>query len=336
MYTRKLGKSNLSVSALGLGCWAIGGETYYLSGDKRLPLHWGNVDDNESVRAVKKAIDLGVNFFDTADAYGCGHSESILGQAIKGHRDEVVIATKFGNVFDEQSKTWLGHPDPPITRDYLFKQCKASLKRLNTDFIDLYLFHWKEYDANLVSDLIPFLDELVSEGMIRYYGWSTPFTKQAQEMIKGKSCIAIQYNYNILERNPNMLALCSTFNQASITRGPFAMGLLTGKYTSDSKFPTNDMRHSWWDLHDGRQAQQLKLLDSIQEILTRDGRSLIHGSLGWLWAIDPLTVPIPGFRSVNQVEETIKALEFGPLSKNVMEEIDEVLQPFLDEMIILD
>ena len=133
-----------------------------------------------------------------------------------------------------------------------------------------------------------------------------------------------------------MLNLCSRFNQASITRGPFAMGLLTGKYSSDSKFPKNDMRHSWWNLKDGRQAQQLKLLDSIQEILTRDGRSLVHGALGWLWAISPLTVPIPGFRTLNQVEETVKALEFGPLSKSAMEEIDEMLQPFLNDMVVLD
>ncbi|MFW9917763.1 MAG: aldo/keto reductase [Candidatus Thorarchaeota archaeon] len=334
--TRKLGSSEIVVSALGLGCWAAGGSLWYLQDGQRYPLSYGTIRDDEIIRAIHRALDLGVNFYDTADAYGCGHSERILGRAIEDYRDQVILATKFGNVFDEKSRTWLGHPDPPLTREYIHQCCEASLKRLSTDYIDLYQFHWKEYDVKLVSELIPLLDELVEEGMIRYYGWSTPYLEQAREFVKGTRCIAIQYNYNIFERNPEMLAFCSEFNQASIIRGPYAMGLLTGKYTDGSKLPENDMRHAWWNFKDGRQAEQLKLLASIQEILTRDNRTLVQGALGWLWSIDPQTIPIPGFKSVEQVEETIGALEFGPLPNEQMEEIEQILEPFLSDMIVID
>ena len=208
--TRKLGKSGIEVSAIGLGCWAIGGPLWYLSDGERLPLSWGKVDDKESIRTIHRALDLGITFFDTADSYGCGHSERILGQALEGRREDVIIATKFGDLFDEKTKTWLGHnhPNGIITQEFVRKACEASLKRLNTDYIDLYQLHWKEYAADLATDLLSILDDLVDEGKIRSYGWSTPNSKLVHGFAEGSHCASIQYNYNILERNPDMLALC--------------------------------------------------------------------------------------------------------------------------------
>ena len=335
-FKRSLDRSGLSVSALGLGCWAIGGETWYMDGDTRRLLSWGNVDDKESIRAIQRALDIGINFFDTADSYGAGHSEQIFGNAIDGRRDEVVISTKFGGIFDE-TRTWLGHPHPNgrVTRDFVRKACDASLKRLGTDYIDLYFLHWKEYDAGLATDLVPVLEELVNENKIRYYGWSTPYTEQALVFTKGQHCTSMEYNYNIFERNPDMLALCREHDLSTIARGPLAMGILTGKYTRNSRIPDNDLR-SRWNLKEGRIAQQLEMLEAIQGVLTRDGRTLPQAALGWLWALDLKIVPIPGFKTVKQVEENFEALEFGPLSRNQMREIECVLKEFSYDFVFLD
>src|SRR5262245_14983095 len=126
MLTRRLGRSQLTVSALGLGCWAIGGP--FWRGEN--PVGWGEVDDKQSLAALQRALDLGVNFFDTSDVYGCGHSERILGQALAGKRDQVIIATKFGNIFDEQARQITGASGEP---DYIPRACEASLRRLQTD-----------------------------------------------------------------------------------------------------------------------------------------------------------------------------------------------------------
>ena len=332
--TRKLGKSGIEVSAIGLGCWAIGGPLWYETDGKRIALSYGDVDDNESIRAINRAIELGLTFFDTADAYGAGHSERILGSVLKEYRDDVVISTKFGGMFDEKTKVWTGDPDL-IQPETIREACNSSLRRLGTDYIDLYLFHCKEYDANLASDILRVLDDLVDQGLIRSYGWSTPYLDRVSAFVKGAHCTAIQYNYNILERNPEVLALCKESNQASIARGPYAMGLLTGKYNKGSEMPKDDIR-SGWDLRKGHLAKQLEMLDMIQEILTRDGRTLAQAAIGWLLALDDQVIPIPGFKSVKQVEETIESLQFGPLSNKQMSEIEKTLEPFIDDLIYLD
>ena len=332
--TRKLGKSGIEVSAIGLGCWAIGGALWYEYEGKRIPLSYGQVDDKESIRAIHRAIELGVTFFDTADAYGAGHSERILGSVLKEYRDDVIISTKFGGMFDENSRVWLGDPDL-IQPETIREACASSLKRLSTDYIDLYLFHCKEYDANLAPDVLSVLDDLVDEGLIRSYGWSTPYLDRVRSFAEGAHCTAMQYNYNILERNPEVLSFCKESNQASIARGPYAMGLLTGKYNKSSKMPKDDMR-SGWDLQKGHLAKQLEMLDMIREILTRDGRTLTQAAIGWLLALDDQVIPIPGFKSVKQVEDTMETLQFGPLSTKQMFEIEKILEPFSDDLVYFD
>jgi aryl-alcohol dehydrogenase-like predicted oxidoreductase len=334
---RRLGGSDLRVSAMGLGCWAAGGSLWYMDGDTRYPLCWGEVDDEESIRAIQRAMDLGINYFDTADSYGAGHSEEVLGKAVEGRRGEVVISTKFGDLFESDTRTWLGHdhPNGRVTREYVRKACDASLKRLSTDYIDIYFFHWKEYDSSYAIELVPVLEELVDENKIRYYGWSTPYIEQAQVFTEGRHCIAMQYNYNIFERNPEMLDLCSKHGLTTVARGPLAMGILTGKYTKNSKIPENDVR-SRWNLKEGRIAQQLEMLDAIREVLTEDGRTLPQAALGWLWALDPQVVPISGFKTVKQVEDNFKAIRYGPLSPRQMRDIDEILREFPYNLIELD
>jgi len=323
MFTRKLGRSEIEVSAMGLGCWAIGGPWWYVGDGEPSPSGWGRVDDAESIHAIHAAMDLGVNFFDTADAYGCGHSERVLGKAVAGRRDRVVIATKFGKQFDEEKKHYFGHETNPAL---IRKACEASLRRLNTDVIDLYQFHWGDYDGDAL-EVCATLEALVAEGKIRAYGWSTDNPENARIFSEGEHCSAIQQAIHVAYTQSfvrDILTLCENKNLASINRGPLAMGLLTGKFTDKTTFPEDDIRHDW-NLKTGRLLEIRERLSALREILTSGGRTLAQGALAWLWACSPNTIPIPGFKNVQQATENSKAMEFGPLTGGQFLQIEEIM-----------
>jgi aryl-alcohol dehydrogenase-like predicted oxidoreductase len=322
--TRTLGRSGIEVSAMGMGCWAIGGP--FWAGE--IPLGWGEVDDNESTRAIHAALELGVTFFDTANVYGAGHSERVLGQALKGRREQVAIATKFNAVFDETTRQVTGSDTTPAG---IRKACEDSLRRLGTDYIDLYQFHDNGFPAEKAGPVRDTLEELVTKGKIRAYGWSTDFPKSAEFFASGEHCATIQAELNVLDDNAAILAICEKENLAVINRGPLAMGLLTGKYVGDVKPSADDVRGQkspeWMKyFKDGKaSADYMKKVDAIREILTSNGRSISQGALAWLWARSLKTIPIPGFRTVKQVEENCKAMEFGPLTSDQMAEIGRIL-----------
>lgn len=318
VFKRTLGRSGLPVSAMGLGCWAIGGPWFWLDG----PGGWGDIDDNESIRAIHAALDLGINFFDTAANYGTGHSERILGRALEGKRDKAVIATKFGFVVDEDAKRVSLRTDDHLL--HVRNECEDSLRRLNTDVIDLYQLHVWDYPLEKVPAMVELLESLVSEGKIRYYGWSTDSVEGARLFAQGKNCVAIQHDLNVVLDAPEMLALCEELDLASINRSALARGALSGKYTNDSVFPQNDVRNDSWS-RDHFFAPTLSQLDALREILTSNGRSLVQGALAWIWARSEKTIPIPGFKTVAQVEENAKAMELGPLTPEQMKEIDGLL-----------
>lgn len=317
MLTRSLGTSGISVSALGLGCWAIGGP--FWKGAK--PVGWGQVDDRESIRAIHRAVELGITFFDTADIYGCGHSERVLGQALVGRRDQVVIATKFGQTFDEATRQGTGYD---VTPEHIRRACDASLRRLNIDVIDLYQLHVKDVDLTRAKVVRDTLEGLVAAGKIRWYGWSTDDPASARAFAEGAHCTAIQQRLNVFEGNFETLAICEQFNLASINRSPLAMGLLTGKFTVDTQFPADDVRSGRYDFK-GAQADTLRRFERIRNILCADGRSSAQAALGWLWARSGKTIPIPGFRNVEQVEENAGALHWGPLQHNQMKQIESII-----------
>lgn len=318
MYKRMLGRSGLEISAMGMGCWAIGGPFWH----NGQPVGWGEVDDQESITSLHRALDRGITFFDTAGVYGCGHSERILGQAIAGQRDNLVIATKFGQVFDEETRQVKYY-------DYSPKQirldCEASLRRLNTDVIDLFQLHVKDVDTEEAIIVRETLEELVNEGKIRFYGWSTDITENAKIFADGQHCAVVQQQLNIFEGNEEILALCEEENLASVNRSPLSMGLLTGKFSISSKIPNDDVRIRRPALQEER-AVRLEILEKIKWILTEDGRTLAQGALGWLWARSGQTIPIPGFKSIVQVEENIGATNFGPLTEIQMNQISEILR----------
>ena len=320
---RPLGSSGIQVSAMGMGCWAIGGP-WLMRGNQA---GWGDVDDDESIHAIHRALELGVTFFDTAANYGSGHSERVLGRALAGRRDQVVIATKFGYLVDEETRR-VEFYDDDLNSDQvvsrLRQDCEASLRRLGIDCIDLYQFHINDYSPAKAVAVRDALEELVADGRIRFYGWSTDHAEGARVFAKGKHCVAIQHDLNVIKDAPEVLAVCEEFGLASINRSPLVRGAITGKYTADSKFQSNDLRHRDY-FRQQWLGPTLEKLDALREILTSGGRTLAQGALAWIWARSPMTIPIPGIRNVAQATENAEAMRFGPLSDDQMKEIERLL-----------
>jgi aryl-alcohol dehydrogenase-like predicted oxidoreductase len=300
---RTLGRSGIEVPAVGMGCWAIGGP-WEMSGAQA---GWGVVDDAESTRAIHAALEHGASFFDTAANYGAGHSERVLGAALKGRRDQAVIATKVGHKIDLES----------------------SLRRLQTDYVDVYLLHVWSLSIEHALEAREVFDDLVRQGKIRTYGWSTDRTDAIEAFSTEPGCGVVEQELNIFTGNAELLALAERLNLGSINRAPLGMGLLTGKITPETRFGEGDIRQKveWFPGIKGGRANQAWLdgLVAMREILTSGGRTLAQGALAWLWGRSLNTVPIPGFRTVAQVEENAKAMEFGPLTAGQMAEIDGIL-----------
>jgi aryl-alcohol dehydrogenase-like predicted oxidoreductase len=240
----------------------------------------------------------------------------------------VVIATKFNSIFNEETREVTGSSAAP---EDIRQACEDSLRRLDTDYIDLYQFHDNGYPADKAKPVRETLEELVKEGKIRAYGWSTDFPDRAEVFAQGENCATIQLELNVLDDNPAVIDICEKYNLAAINRGPLAMGLLTGKYNPSTQPSTDDVRGEkspeWMKyFEDGRPSPAyLKKIAAVREFLTSNGRTLPQGALAWLWGRSEKTIPIPGFRTVKQVEENCGALEFGPLEKDQMQEIEAIL-----------
>lgn len=320
--TRTLGHSGIEVSAIGMGCWAIGGPLW---GDGGQPFGWGDVNDDESIRTIHAVLDHGGTLFDTANNYGAGHSERILGRALDGRRDQVVIATKFGNCSEEATRRWTGTDHSP---EHAVASLEESLRRLGTDYVDLYQLHLNELPTSAALDLVDTLEDLVSSGKIRAYGWSTDNPESAAALAAtGPHCATVQHDQSVLADNAAMLAVCDTYDLASINRGPLAMGLLTGSNREVGSDDIRGMAPPWlvW-YSDGRPTPQwAQRVAEIRDALTADGRTLAQGALGWLLARSPRSVPIPGCRTVAQAAENIGTLTRGPLPADTYAEVERLL-----------
>ncbi len=315
---------DIAVSAMGFGGWAIGGP--FASPDGQ-PLGWGEVDDAESLAALRAAYDGGIRLFDTANGYGTGHSELIIGKALRDVRDDIVIATKWGFTMREGERIADGM-DASV--DGMKESLAGSLRRLGTDYIDLFQFHLNDYDGPEVDDLADALETLVEEGTVRAYGWSTDFPDRAERWVGRDGYKAIQAEINVLNDNPGILAVAEGNQLACLNRGPLAMGLLSGKYDATSKLGIDDVRGKtpeWLSyFKDGVPSPEfLRKLDAVREVLTSNGRSLVQGALAWLWGRSPNAIPIPGIRTVAQAKHNAAAMEFGPLSPSQMQEASSLL-----------
>ncbi|MGQ9479368.1 MAG: aldo/keto reductase [Thermoproteota archaeon] len=327
LYKRSIPRLSIETSTLGLGTWAIGGP---ITGVDGLAHGWGEVSDEEALKALRRGFELGVRVFDTADVYGCGHSEELIGEALGEYRDEIVIITKFGITFDSETRRETGEDCSP---QYVRKAVEASLKRLKTDYIDVYLLHIWGCPIEKAAETMDVLEDLVEERVIHGYGWSTDSTSRATAFSDRRNFVAVESELNVLRVTSQIIKLCEDKNLANINRGPLAMGLLSGKYTTDKPvLSEKDVRKSTpsWLVYfkNGKPSPEfLRKIEQIREILMEDGRTLVQGALGWIWAKSPMTIPIPGFKTVKQVEENAKAMEYGPLKSSQMKAIEEILGP---------
>lgn len=324
MKKRQLGPDRRT-SALGIGTWAIGGP--FTSNGR--PAGWGAVDDNESIRMIHAAVAAGVRLFDTADVYGTGHSERVLGRALTrlpaGVRDEVLVATKFANVFDEATRTAGGQDVSPAA---IRRACENSLRRLGVDSIDLYQLHGGVATAAEAAPVIEVLEQLTEDGLIRSFGTSVDVPEVVEAFAKSQYGQAVQTQANVFGYDPAVLEVAGRNNLAILVRSPLAMGLLTGKYDLTNRPPADDVRRDtpWWTyFDDDAMAAWLERLDTIRDLLTTDGRTLAQGCIAYLWALDPAIIPLPGARTVAQAEDNAAALTTGPLSETTAMEITTLM-----------
>ncbi len=319
---RRLGRSGLQVSALGMGCWAIGGAM--AAGNQ--PLGYSGTDDDTSRAAIAHAVDEGVTLFDTADAYGAGHSESLLGETLADEPD-VLIATKFGNTIDEPTRQLTG---VDVSPQYVRTAVEGSLRRLRRPAVDLYQLHTPDVTDAQAQDLVAVLEELVEAGSVRWWGVSTDDPAKAGLFATAPHCTAMQIQLNVLDDNRAMLQLCSDHDLAALCRSPLAMGLLGGRYTAVTALPDDDIRGrqpEWlrW-FRDGRpDPGYVDRLDAVRGVLTSGGRSVAQGALAWIWAHDGRAIPLPGFRNAGQVHDNVTAMTFGPLTEVEHDTVEQAL-----------
>jgi aryl-alcohol dehydrogenase-like predicted oxidoreductase len=321
--TRQLGRSGIAVGDIGIGTWVMGGPFYL--GDQ--PLGWGAVDDDESVTALHRAFELGATLVDTADTYGAGHAERVVGKAVAGRRDAVVIATKWGNTFDEDTRQ-KGPADP--SPGYVRTALEGSLRRLGTDYVDVFQLHLGDLDPVRVLDLAAECERLLDDGLIRAYGWSTDDPRRMAALAGAGRAAVVQQGLNVFDDAPEMLAACDRYDLGSLNRSPLAMGLLTDKVTADTVIGADDIRGrepEWlrWFSGGRPSAEFLARRDAVRDILTSNGRTLAQGALAWNLARSPRTVPIPGCRTVAQVEQNLGTLTKPGLTADEMSTVDRLL-----------
>lgn len=312
MELRRLGRSGIKVSPLGLGTARLAG----LGWREDLTHQDPSPANRDAVRQIQAAVDLGVTIFDTADNYGQGLSECILGEALRGRREGIVVATKFGEDPIPSKE------DPWSLDDVTVKQkCEASLRRLGFDCIDLYLLHRRDYPLEQAPALMEVLEDLVRLGKIRYYGWSTDDVERARLFSRGEHCVAIEHRLNVFNDNQAMLELCQAQDLASLNRIPLLMGTLTGRWSAETKLEKGDPRAQWFEREGFLEV--LACAKQIEPYLASEGRSYVQGALGWIWARSPITIPLPGFRTMEQMQALVQAIQFGPLPLENMQAIAE-------------
>jgi aryl-alcohol dehydrogenase-like predicted oxidoreductase len=322
--TRSLGAGGRQVSAVGVGTWALGGPFTFDGRDAG----WGAVDDVESISALHAAIDAGVTLIDTAPAYGTGHSELVVGRALAALpptvREPVAVA-KFGLRIVEGRRTGGGNDVRP---EAIRAECEASLRRLGLDALDLYQLHGGAETVAAAEDVVATCEQLLSEGKIRSFGTSQDDAETIAVFARSDGCVAVQTQVNVFGWTAATLDAAHAHGLAVLARSPLAMGMLSGKYDTTNRPQAGDVRLDtpWWDYFDAATMPGwLHSLDTVRELLTVGGRTLVQGALGYLLALDPSIIPLPGIRTEQQARENASVLAVGPLPPEETAEISALL-----------
>ncbi len=313
---RELGRTGWKVSPISFGAWAIGGS-------------WGTVSDADAVAALNRAIDLGVNFIDTADVYGDGRSERLVAEVLRSRREHVYVATKAGRRLSP-------HTAEGYNRENLTAFVDRSLKNLQTDAIDLLQLHCPPNEVYYMPEVFGILDDLVLQGKIRFYGVSVEKVEEGLKSLEYPGVQTVQIIFNIFRQRPAELF----FEQATrrgtgiIGRVPLASGLLTGKLRPDTTFEEDD--HRAFNRH-GEEFDRgetfagvdyeegLRAVDELRAVVP-DGMTMSQFALRWILMFDAVSTVIPGAKDAQQAEENVKAGEFPPLSQDTMLAVQQLYE----------
>jgi aryl-alcohol dehydrogenase-like predicted oxidoreductase len=313
---QRLGKSDLMITRVGLGTWAIGGGGYEYG--------WGPQEDRESTAAIHRALDLGINWIDTAPAYGLGHSEEVVGAAVADRRDEVIIATKCGQVWEKGDKSTHFR----LKADSIRREVENSLKRLKVEVIDLYQIHWPHPEEQIEEGWSTIAD-LIQEGKVRYGGVSNFGVEQLERIGKIHPVTSLQPPYHMLQRDieEEILPYCEEHDIGVITYSPMMSGLLTGKYDRRriEELPSDDWRKRSEQFTEPELSANLRLIDELKELARQEGHTLPQLAVAWVLRRPEVTAAIVGARRPSQIEETAPAAEWK-LSDELEERTRELLR----------
>jgi aryl-alcohol dehydrogenase-like predicted oxidoreductase len=307
---RRLGRDGPEVSAIGLGC--MGMSEFYGAGD-----------DAESIATIRRALDRGIDFLDTADMYGVGRNEELVGRAIAGRRDEVFLATKFGNVRGEDGsfKGVCGRPD------YVRSACEASLRRLQVETIDLYYQHRVDPDVP-IEETVGAMAELVEEGKVRFLGLSEAAPATVRRAHATHSIAALQTEYSLWSRDPEeeILPTVRELGIAYVAYSPLGRGFLTGQIKSASDFPEDDFRRFHPRFTGENFDRNIALVGEIERLAQEKGVTAAQLALAWVLAQGDNIIPIPGTKRRTYLDQNIEALDIS-LGKEELARLDEILPP---------
>jgi aryl-alcohol dehydrogenase-like predicted oxidoreductase len=323
MRTRKLGKTDLELTTIGLGTWAIGGPWEF---------GWGDQDDSDSVATIIAALESGINWIDTAPVYGCGHSETIVGRAIKEFGQKTLVATKCGLLWNDQKCK-----QSCLNADSVIKECENSLRRLNVDVIDLYQMHWPQPDEK-IEEAWQAMIHLRDQGKVRYIGVSNYTVDQLDRISKFETPASLQPPYSMLMRQveDDLLAYCKEKEIGIVAYSPMHRGLLTGKFTPEkiAELAEDDHRKMLPDFNEPRLSINLEFVEELKPIAIAYGFTVAQLSLAWVLGCEGITAAIAGARQPEQIRETVEAGKLD-LDTATIKEIEMLLSERNDKLVRL-